>query len=316
MTKKEIVPDDCRGTWPDTTLQAQQIVQKTFDSIVNTLVADGRVELRNFGVFAVKRRKPSWGPQPAYRREGHGARALHRHLQAGASDAGTGEDKEPAPLVIPVDTGIVASATWTTRAWSRACSSTIRRTGRAGWTRWRPRSRSGPGCGEAAQSLGKRQPASLGSALTHETKLRILPTSTKTPIRTGGNRTAAERPIAPEKASILQPPWDTGFSGGFFFALRPQSRRKRVCSIDILVWRTVSRQVQAGNPRFGGLYETRPVHDMLIDGVERTNLSRVDAVPDEIKEWFTGAASQRATAVGAQQKRPLGYLVPGGLFHV
>ena len=37
--------------------QAQQIVQKTFDSIVNILVEGGRVELRNFGVFAVRRRK-------------------------------------------------------------------------------------------------------------------------------------------------------------------------------------------------------------------------------------------------------------------
>ena len=37
--------------------QTEQIVQKTFDSIVNTLVEEGRVELRNFGVFVVKRRK-------------------------------------------------------------------------------------------------------------------------------------------------------------------------------------------------------------------------------------------------------------------
>jgi nucleoid DNA-binding protein len=40
-----------------TQLQTRQIVQKTFDSIVNVLVADGRVELRNFGVFQVKRGK-------------------------------------------------------------------------------------------------------------------------------------------------------------------------------------------------------------------------------------------------------------------
>ena len=38
--------------------QAQQIVQKTFDAIVNILVAEGRVELRNFGVFEVRWRKP------------------------------------------------------------------------------------------------------------------------------------------------------------------------------------------------------------------------------------------------------------------
>jgi nucleoid DNA-binding protein len=40
-----------------TILQAKQITDKVFDSIVNTLVEDGRVELRNFGVFAVRWRK-------------------------------------------------------------------------------------------------------------------------------------------------------------------------------------------------------------------------------------------------------------------
>ncbi len=34
------------------------IVQKTLDAIINVLAAEGRVELRNFGVFAVKKRKP------------------------------------------------------------------------------------------------------------------------------------------------------------------------------------------------------------------------------------------------------------------
>jgi integration host factor subunit beta len=38
-------------------LQTQQIVQKTFDAIVKTLVTERRVELRNFGVFEVKQRK-------------------------------------------------------------------------------------------------------------------------------------------------------------------------------------------------------------------------------------------------------------------
>ncbi len=52
-----------------TQLQTEQIVQKTFDSIVNTLVADGRVELRGFGVFeakwrnARKARNPQTGEQ-------------------------------------------------------------------------------------------------------------------------------------------------------------------------------------------------------------------------------------------------------------
>ena len=34
----------------------KEIVQKTFDAIVETLVEEGRIELRNFGVFEVKRR--------------------------------------------------------------------------------------------------------------------------------------------------------------------------------------------------------------------------------------------------------------------
>ena len=56
MTRREIVQTIAEELGL-TQLQAKQIVQKTFDSIVNTLVADGRVELRNFGVFQVKRRK-------------------------------------------------------------------------------------------------------------------------------------------------------------------------------------------------------------------------------------------------------------------
>src|SRR5206468_4477775 len=35
----------------------KDIVQKTFDAIVETLLREGRIELRNFGVFEVKRRK-------------------------------------------------------------------------------------------------------------------------------------------------------------------------------------------------------------------------------------------------------------------
>ena len=56
MTKKEIVKqisDDLELTQ----LKVKDIVQKTFDSIVDTLLREGRIELRNFGVFEVKRRK-------------------------------------------------------------------------------------------------------------------------------------------------------------------------------------------------------------------------------------------------------------------
>src|SRR5262245_52465164 len=39
-----------------TQLKTKEIVQKTFDAIVRTLVEDERIELRNFGVFEVKKR--------------------------------------------------------------------------------------------------------------------------------------------------------------------------------------------------------------------------------------------------------------------
>jgi nucleoid DNA-binding protein len=44
--------------------QAQQIVQKMFDSIVNMLVEDVRAEIRNFGVFEVRCRKPRKARNP------------------------------------------------------------------------------------------------------------------------------------------------------------------------------------------------------------------------------------------------------------
>ena len=55
MTKKEIVRTISEGIGL-TQLQTKEIVQKTFDAIVEALVAERRVELRNFGVFEVKRR--------------------------------------------------------------------------------------------------------------------------------------------------------------------------------------------------------------------------------------------------------------------
>lgn len=56
VTKKEIVKaiSDEIGM---TQLQTKAIVQKTFDAIVETLVQSRRIELRNFGVFEVKKRK-------------------------------------------------------------------------------------------------------------------------------------------------------------------------------------------------------------------------------------------------------------------
>lgn len=55
MTKKEIVKAISEEIGL-TQLKTKEIVQKTFDAIVETLVEDGRIELRNFGVFEVKKR--------------------------------------------------------------------------------------------------------------------------------------------------------------------------------------------------------------------------------------------------------------------
>jgi len=55
VTKKEIVKAISEELGL-TQLKTKQIVQKTFDAIVETLVTDHRIELRNFGVFEVKKR--------------------------------------------------------------------------------------------------------------------------------------------------------------------------------------------------------------------------------------------------------------------
>ena len=55
MTKKEIVNQVSKDTGL-TQLQTKDIVQRTLGAIIQTLVTDGRIELRDFGVFEVKRR--------------------------------------------------------------------------------------------------------------------------------------------------------------------------------------------------------------------------------------------------------------------
>src|SRR3954464_12737231 len=56
VTKKEIVKQISeRLGLPQ--LKTKEIVQQTFDAIVETLLETGRIELRNFGVFEVKQRK-------------------------------------------------------------------------------------------------------------------------------------------------------------------------------------------------------------------------------------------------------------------
>jgi len=56
VTKKEIVKEISERAGL-TQLKTKEIVQWTFDAIIETLLEEKRIELRNFGVFEVKRRK-------------------------------------------------------------------------------------------------------------------------------------------------------------------------------------------------------------------------------------------------------------------
>ncbi len=63
MTKKEIVKKISEEIGL-TQLKTKDIVQRTLDAIIDTLVSEGRIELRNFGVFEVKRRAPRKARNP------------------------------------------------------------------------------------------------------------------------------------------------------------------------------------------------------------------------------------------------------------
>src|SRR5438034_2370060 len=63
VTKKEIVRQISERAQL-TQLKTKEIVQWTFDAIIETLVTEGRIELRNFGVFEVKQRKPRKARNP------------------------------------------------------------------------------------------------------------------------------------------------------------------------------------------------------------------------------------------------------------
>jgi integration host factor subunit beta len=67
VTKKEIVKTISDETGL-TQLEIKRIVQRTFDAIIDTLVKEGRVELRNFGVFQVRPRAARKARNP---RTGH-----------------------------------------------------------------------------------------------------------------------------------------------------------------------------------------------------------------------------------------------------
>ena len=57
MTKKEIAKAIAEEMNLHQLL-VKEIIQRLFDGIIETLEKEGRIELRNFGVFEVKKRKP------------------------------------------------------------------------------------------------------------------------------------------------------------------------------------------------------------------------------------------------------------------
>lgn len=63
MTKKDIVKT-LADKFGLSQVDAKKVVQGTFDAIIDTLVTNSRIELRNFGVFEVKVRKPRKARNP------------------------------------------------------------------------------------------------------------------------------------------------------------------------------------------------------------------------------------------------------------
>jgi nucleoid DNA-binding protein len=63
MTKKDMV----RLIAEDmdlTQVQVKEVIQRVFDGIGQTLVTEGRIELRNFGIFEVRKRRPRTARNP------------------------------------------------------------------------------------------------------------------------------------------------------------------------------------------------------------------------------------------------------------
>jgi integration host factor subunit beta len=63
MTKKDMARAIAEGLGI-TQVEAKAIVQRVLDGIVETLVTERRIELRNFGVFEVRERRPRRARNP------------------------------------------------------------------------------------------------------------------------------------------------------------------------------------------------------------------------------------------------------------
>lgn len=63
MTKKDIILKVSDATNLKQ-IDVKQVVQKTFDCIIEALARGEKIELRNFGVFKIKQRKSRTGRNP------------------------------------------------------------------------------------------------------------------------------------------------------------------------------------------------------------------------------------------------------------
>lgn len=63
MTKRDIVRSIAEQTELSQT-DTHKLVQQTFDALIDALVSEGRVELRNFGVFQIKHREARQARNP------------------------------------------------------------------------------------------------------------------------------------------------------------------------------------------------------------------------------------------------------------
>ncbi len=63
MTKKDMVRQIAADMQMDQTV-TKKVVQALLDGILKVVISEGRIELRNFGVFEVKRRAPRKARNP------------------------------------------------------------------------------------------------------------------------------------------------------------------------------------------------------------------------------------------------------------
>ena len=114
MTKKDIVRTISEEVGL-TQQQTKEIVQKTFDAIIESLVRERRIELRNFGVFEVKpraarkARNPRTGEQVEVPRKHVVTFKPGKHMEAKVRDLDEAEERRV--LEVEPDSKATDSAT-------------------------------------------------------------------------------------------------------------------------------------------------------------------------------------------------------------